>query len=323
MARPQAIPPMLAFARDVRPSGPGWAWELKWDGVRAIATVANGQIELFNRRLLPVTHRYPELVNGDAFGRHRLVVDGEIVATDDEGLPSFQRLQSRMHLDNRRQIAELSAQFPTSFMAFDVMHIDGRSLVEEPYTVRRAELASLAAHGLPPGWHAPANSAGDAAPMWEVAVQYGLEGVVAKRLDSRYEPGRRSGAWVKVKRTSRSELVVGGWLEGLGRRAGRVGSLAVGYYPAGGDASSAKLAYAGKVGSGLAERDLDAFADAFARIATDESPFAGPVERGVHFVKPVVVVEVRFTEWTEMGTMRHPVFIGVRTDKDPKDVHRD
>ena len=310
---------MLAFARDLRPSGPGWAWELKWDGVRAIATVADSQIELFNRRLLPVTHRYPELLEGDAFGRHRIVLDGEIIATDDAGLPSFQRLQARMHLDNRRQIAELTATVPAAFMAFDVMHLDGQSLVEEPYSVRRTELARVAADGLPPGWHSPGNSVGDPAPMWDVAEQFGLEGVVAKRLDSRYEPGRRSGAWVKVKRTNRNELVVGGWLEGMGRRSGRVGSLAVGYYEAGGT----KLAYAGKVGSGLAERDLDAFADAFARIATDESPFEGPVERGVHFVHPVVVVEVRFTEWTETGTMRHPVFIGVRTDKDPKDVHRE
>ncbi len=314
---------MLAFARAIRPSGPAWAWELKWDGVRAVATVAGGEIELFNRRLLPVTHRYPELVHGAAFGTRRLVLDGEIVATEpDTGRPSFQLLQSRMHLDNRRQIDELAASVPASYMVFDLVHLDGRSLIEEPYTVRRAELAALASHGLPPGWHAPGNAVGDAAPMWDITEQYGLEGVVAKRLDSRYEPGRRSGAWVKVKRTNRMEMVVGGWLEGLGRRAGRVGSLAVGYYPTGGGAN-AKLLYAGKVGSGLAERDLDALAGAFARIATDESPFAGPIERGVHFVQPVVVAEVRFTEWTDTGTMRHPVFMGLRTDKDPRDVHRE
>jgi bifunctional non-homologous end joining protein LigD len=297
---------------------------MKWDGVRAIATVANGEIELFNRRLLPVTYRYPELVQADALAGRRLVLDGEIVATDEEGRPSFQLLQSRMHLDNRRQIAELSATVPASFMVFDVVHVDGTSLLEEPYTDRRAALANLASHGLPASWHAPAHNVGDPAPMWDIAEQYGLEGVVAKRLDSRYEPGRRSGAWVKVKRTNRAEMVVGGWLEGLGRRAGRVGSLAVGYYPA--DAApGAKLAYAGKVGSGLAERDLDAFADAFARIATDESPFAGPVERerDIRFVQPVVVVEVRFTEWTDLGTMRHPVYMGIRTDKAPHDVHRE
>ncbi|HEY1741194.1 MAG TPA: non-homologous end-joining DNA ligase [Acidimicrobiia bacterium] len=313
---------MLAFNRAVKPSGPAWAWEMKWDGVRAIATVANGEIELFNRRLLPVTHRYPELVHSDPLHDRRLVLDGEIVATDDDGRPSFQLLQSRMHLDNRRQIAELSATVPASFMVFDVMHLDGESLLEEPYTERRAALASLAAHGLPTSWHAPAHNVGDPTPMWDIAEQYGLEGVVAKRLDSRYEPGRRSGAWVKVKRTNRAEMVVGGWLGGLGRRAGRVGSLAVGYYSS--DAGpGTKLQYAGKVGSGLAERDLDAFAEAFARIATDESPFAVPVERGVHFVQPLVVVEVRFTEWTDLGTMRHPVYMGVRTDKTPTDVHRE
>src|SRR3954468_4423126 len=262
MARPQPVAPMLAITRPARPSGAAWAWEMKWDGVRAIATYADGEIELFNRRMLPVTHRYPELLHADSLADHTLVLDGEIgPAEPDPGRPIFQRLQARMHLDDRRQIAELAASVPTSFMAFDLLHLDGTSLLDEPYTVRRTELAALASHGLPVGWHAPAHSTGDPAPMWDIAERFGLEGVVAKRLDARYEPGRRSGAWVKVKRTNRAEMVVGGWLEGLGRRAARVGSLAVGYYPTEGDAS--KLQYAGKVGSGLAERDLDAFADAF------------------------------------------------------------
>src|SRR4051794_1399051 len=197
MARPQPVAPMLAVTR-ARPSGPAWAWEMKWDGVRAIATYGDGEVELFNRRVLPVTHRYPELVRGDALGEHSLVLDGEIVATDDSGRPSFQRLQARMHLDDRRQIAELTASVPASFMVFDLLHLDGDSLVDEPYTVRRAALASLASHGLPPGWHAPAHSVADPAPMWDIAEQFGLEGIVAKRLDARYEPGRRSANWIKV-----------------------------------------------------------------------------------------------------------------------------
>jgi bifunctional non-homologous end joining protein LigD len=316
---------MLASTRPTPPSGAQWGWEMKWDGVRAIATLHDGEIEVFNRRVLPVTHRYPELLHAadTGIGAHSLVLDGEIVATDeDTGRPSFQRLQARMHLDDRRQIAELASTVPTSFMVFDVMHADGAWLLDEPYVARRARLLQLAAGGLPVGWYAPAHSVGDPTPMTEIAEQFGLEGVVAKRLDARYEPGRRSGAWVKVKRTNQLELVVGGWLEGLGRRAGRVGSLAVGYYPLGGGPSD-RLEFAGKVGSGLAERDLDAFADAFARITTDTSPFSGPVERGVRFVQPLVVVEVRFTEWTDVGTLRHPVFLGVRTDKDPRDVHRE
>ncbi len=314
---------MLAVTRPVAPSGDRWGWELKWDGVRAMATVHDGIVELFNRRVLPVTHRYPELLQGDALRGQSLLLDGEIVATEhDTGRPNFHLLQARMHLEDRQEIADLASQAAVSFMVFDVLHLDGRTLVDEPYTARRAALANVASHGLPPGWHVPAHAVGASTATWDIAVQYGLEGVVAKRLDSRYEPGRRTGAWVKVKRISRCELVVGGWQEGAGRREGRVGSLALGYYPTDNSALLG-LKFAGKVGSGFSERDLDALGAALARIRTDTSPFAAPVEHDIHFVQPVIVVEVSFTEWTDLATLRHPVFVGVRTDKEPRDVHRD
>jgi bifunctional non-homologous end joining protein LigD len=160
---------------------------------------------------------------------------------------------------------------------------------------------------------------GDGAATIDISKQFGLEGVVAKRLDSRYEPGKRSGAWVKVKNARRQEFVVGGWQPGEGGRTGTIGSLLIGYYNDNGE-----LHYAGKVGSGLSGAWIEQLAASFDGHRRTDSPFTtGRIPKGVEFVDPLVVIEVRFTEWTSVGNVRQPTFLGIRTDKDPRDVRRE
>jgi bifunctional non-homologous end joining protein LigD len=266
-----------------------------------------------------VTHRYPELRKlGETLGAREVVLDGEIVAFDDKARPSFERLQRRMHVESESQIRRLMSEVPVVYVLFDVLWLDGHSLMEEPYEARRAALLQLGLNG--PSWQTPPNEVGDGSATLEVSTRFGLEGVVAKRVDSRYEPGRRSGAWLKVKHSLRQEFVVGGWQPGEGGRAGSIGSLLVGYYN-----DDGKLAYAGKAGSGLSGAWIAELTRLFERCARDTSPFeAGPKPpKGVRFVEPVLVVEVKFTEWTSAGNIRQPTFLGTRPDKDPHDVVRE
>jgi bifunctional non-homologous end joining protein LigD len=183
-----------------------------------------------------------------------------------------------------------------------------------PYEERRELLDGLGLSGS--HWRTPAHHVGDGAAMVEASREQGLEGVVAKRLDSRYEPGRRSSAWLKVKNRPSQEAVVGGWLPGQGRREDRIGSLAVGYYEAD------ELRYAGQVGSGFKEDDLQRLAGLLEPLRREGSPFAGSRQppKGTIFAEPRLVVEVEFAEWTRSKTLRAPVFKGVRDDKDPQDV---
>jgi bifunctional non-homologous end joining protein LigD len=205
---------------------------------------------------------------------------------------------------------------PVTYVLFDVLWLDGHSTMDLPYADRRARLRELELNGA--SWQTPPHEVGDGSATSEVSLRFGLEGVVAKRLDARYEPGRRSHAWVKVKNQLRQEFVVGGWQPGEKGRTGSIGSLLVGYYE--GDV----LNYAGKVGSGLSGAVIADLERRFAESARDDSPFAaGRVPKGVRFVDPAVVVEVRFTEWTASGNIRHPTFLGIRTDKSPREVVRE
>jgi len=313
---PGDLRPMLATASDALPTGAEWAFEMKWDGVRAIAVVERSRVRLASRNGNDVTVAYPEIqALGDALDLPA-VLDGEIVAVDDAGRASFQRLQARMHLRDPGAIEQIARQVPVAYMVFDLLWLDGHLVTDAAYAQRRGLLADLALRG--PSWQSPPAS-DDGEEAFAISRQLGFEGVVAKRIDSRYEPGRRSTAWRKVKHQRQQEFVVGGWLEGEGSRGGRIGALLIGYYD-NGDA----LKYAGRVGTGFTEAELDRLAGLLAPLATAENPFADKgLPRDSHFVAPELVAQVRFTEWTEGGRIRHPAYLGLRDDKSPADVRRE
>jgi bifunctional non-homologous end joining protein LigD len=315
---PTDLRPMSATLGKRAPTGDGWAWELKWDGIRALGYVDGGRLRLVTRNGNEVTHRYPELRKlGESLGTRDVVLDGEIVAFDDNSRPSFERLQQRMHVENDAAIRRLVNEVPVVYMLFDLLWLDGRSTVTLPYAERRAQLLELGLTG--PSWQTPPHEVGDGSATVGVSKRYQLEGVVAKRLDSVYEPGKRSGSWVKVKNSLRQEFVVGGWQPGEGGRTGSIGSLLLGYYD-----DDGHLHYAGKAGSGLSGASIVELARLFDRCARDTSPFdTGTPPRGVRFVEPVLVVEVKFTEWTSTGIVRQPTFLGVRPDKEPREVMRE
>jgi bifunctional non-homologous end joining protein LigD len=308
---------MLATSGSMPADPDRWAFEVKWDGVRALAFVESGTVNLVSRNGRDITGGYPELgALGSAVGCDA-VLDGEIVAFDERGRPSFQVLQSRMHVRQPAEVARLSASVPVMYVAFDVLWLDGRDITDRPWRERRRVLEDLELAG--PSWQVPASHVGTGEALVAATAAQGLEGVVAKRVDSTYEPGRRSRSWIKLKNQRRQELVVGGWLPGEGGRQGRIGALVVGYHDEGG-----RLQLAGKVGTGFTDKMLAELAAKLSPLVRDDSPFAAPSPwPGVRYVDPVLVAEVEFTEWTRDGTLRHPSFKGLRDDKDPGSVVRE
>jgi bifunctional non-homologous end joining protein LigD len=316
---PERIVPMMARASTELPRPESeWAFEVKWDGVRAIAYVRPGRLRLESRNLREITDSYPE-VRGllRDLGMREAVLDGEIVAFDDSGRPSFERLQRRMHVTAAASVKRLAASNPVVYAIFDLLYLDGESLMELPYSERRARLEHLGLGG--PAWRVPSVHVGDGARLLEATREQGLEGLIAKRLTARYEPGRRSGAWLKVKHTSRQELVIAGWLPGEGRRAERIGALLVGYNRDG------QFVYAGRVGTGFTEATLEDLSERLQPLRRRDSPFDGApkLPREAVFVEPRLVAEVEFREWTEDGVMRAPSFKGLRQDKSPRQVTRE
>jgi bifunctional non-homologous end joining protein LigD len=302
---PEHLVPMLARLSTLPPDDEHWGYEIKWDGVRAVAYASgDGSVRLESRNLNDLTGRYREAAAiGSALGGRTAVLDGEVVAFDDQGRPSFQRLQGRDR--------------PVVYMAFDLLYLDGESLMRLPYTERRARLEALALDGA--AWRTPAYHAGEGQALFEASAAQGLEGVVAKRLDSPYEPGRRGGSWLKIKNTRRQELVIGGWLPGEGRRHGRIGALLVGYYDYAG--AEPELRFAGKVGTGFDAKELERLEDLLATLRRHDSPFAGRQPKGAaQFVEPVLVAEIEFNEWTRDNMLRHPSYKGLRDDKRAVDV---
>jgi bifunctional non-homologous end joining protein LigD len=316
---PKQLKPMLATLSSRLPSDQdAWAHEIKWDGVRAIAYVEGGHLRLESRNLREITSHYPELrALGPELGSTDIVLDGEIVAFDQGGRPSFERLQSRMHLASESQIRRRMADTPVTYLIFDLLYLDGRSLIDRPYAERRERLDALELEG--PTWQTPSNHRGEAEALLGLTEERGLEGLVAKRLDSRYLPGRRSRAWLKVKNTRSQELVVGGWLPGQGRRAETIGAILVGYHEQ--VEGERRLRYAGRVGSGFTEAELERLAKLLGPLEIPESPFEGrqPPKQAV-FVEARLVAEIAFREWTAARTLRAPVYKGLRTDKDPAEV---
>ncbi len=312
---PERLVPMLARLGQLPADERQWSFEVKWDGVRAIAYVQPGRLRLESRNLNEVTDAYPE-VRGmlRALGMREAVLDGEIVAFDEAGRPSFGRLQRRMHVSSPAAVRRLVASTPVVYAIFDLLYLDGHSLMELPYAQRRERLDGLELAG--PAWRVPAAHPGEGSLLLEATRAQGLEGIVAKRLDSRYEPGRRSGAWLKIKHTLRQELVIGGWIPGEGRRSERIGALLMGYY------DGPRFRFAGRVGTGFTERVLEDLAARLAPLRRDRSPFdrVPKLPRNTVFVEPRLVAEVEFREWTEDRVMRAPSFKGLREDKQPRDV---
>ncbi|HEU4658216.1 MAG TPA: DNA ligase D [Capillimicrobium sp.] len=314
---PETLVPMLAKAGHLPPASEAdrWAFEIKWDGVRALVFSEPGRIRLLSRNGRDVTGGYPELRPlNRALSHHSAILDGEIVAFDADGRPSFGRLQQRMHVRGESQVRRLAKDHPVVLVLFDLLWLDGHSLMGLPYDERRAWLEALELTG--PAWQTPAAHHGDGAALLQATAAQGLEGLIAKRRDSVYEPGRRTTCWIKVKNVNRQEVVIAGWEPGEGRRENRIGALVVGVH----DEPGGPLRYAGKVGTGFTEAMLDELRARLEPLRTDERPFGRSGPRKAIWVRPELLAEVEFTEWTSDGMLRHPSFKGLRDDKPADDV---
>lgn len=337
---PRTLEPMLATAAKRPPSGEDWAFELKWDGVRALVYgETDAAARVCARRGDDVSDRYPELAQlGARLGGRAAILDGEVVAFDEDGAPSFGLLQRRMGLTDAARIRRRAAETPVTYVAFDLLWLDGSSLLGEPYEHRRERLAALELDG--PSWQTPRHHLGDGEALLEAVRERGLEGVVAKRLASPYRPGRRSADWVKVQNRRRQELVIGGWMPGEGARRRQVGSLLVGYWDSTPQEAERlgrpqRLVYAGGVGTGFTQQILEQLTARLAPLDRETSPFeagwdpqvkyaARARERGgLRWCEPELVCEVEFTQWTHEDTLRAAAFKGLRDDKGPREVVRE
>ncbi len=318
---PRAIKPMLAELGQLPREDSQWSFELKWDGIRAIAYLEDGAVRLESRNGNDLSSSFPELeALGAAFSHRRLVLDGEIVAFGPDGRPSFQALQPRIHSADRLKSARLAQEQPVTYIVFDLLYADGRLLAGESYLDRREALESLGLGG-GTAWELSARFDGPGADILRASKEQGLEGVVCKKNDSLYRLGRRSPEWTKVKNLRTQEVVVGGFTSGQGRRAEQIGSLLLGIFEEG------ALRYVGQVGTGFTDRLLKELAALLSPLVIEESPFAGGVParyaRGATWVEPRLVGEVAFGEWTKDGRLRHPAWRGLRDDKEPAEVVRE
>jgi bifunctional non-homologous end joining protein LigD len=294
------------------PDGPEWLFEVKWDGMRLLADVADGRVRLSSRSERDVTANFPELAALTDLAPD-VLLDGEVVLLEN-GVPSFAALADRMHGPVAPRIAQAR---PVTFMVFDVLRLYGVPLLERPFAERRGTLERLDLTPIPVLSLSPTYT--DGAALLEVTRQRGMEGVVAKRRDGVYRPGRRSPTWTKVTHRHSQACLVGGWRPERSS-ANRIGALLLGV-PAG-----AALRYVGRVGSGLAgERVQRVLRERLSQVPVP--PFAGPLPRaetvGARWCEPLTVVEVGHTGWTEAGRLWHPVFRGVRDDLDPAHVERE
>jgi bifunctional non-homologous end joining protein LigD len=305
---------MLATPGTLPADGHRWAFEFKWDGMRAIACVIDGTVRATSRNGQDLLGRFPELGElAEALGGRDAVLDGEIVATDAAGRPDFGLLQHRIADAGASGTA---ARIPVSYLVFDLLYLDDAWLTGAPWDARRDALEGLGLAG-PHLAVPPAFRDADGAQVLAAGRARQLEGVVAKRRDAPYRPGVRSPAWVKIKHRRTQEVVVGGWTDGRGALSGNLGALLVGIPSPGG------LAYAGKVGTGFDDAARRRILGALQPHEQTASPFAArlPADVGAaHFVAPVLVGEVRFSEWTAAGRLRHPSWRGWRTDKRPEEV---
>jgi bifunctional non-homologous end joining protein LigD len=301
----------------VIPGGPEWAHEIKWDGMRILAEVADDRLVLWSRNENDVTASFPELTTLAGPGMpDDMLLDGEVV-TLDAGIPSFSSLSERMHVSNPNKARRLAVAQPVTFMVFDLLRLDGVDLTGRALAQRRAVLEQSDLAGsrvqVPPTY-------GDGEALRAATLEQGLEGVVSKRLASRYSPGRRSPDWLKFAHRGSRSVVIGGWrLET--DSANRLGAVLVG------TPTSEGLAYLGRVGSGLAGRAQSALLKALRPLTIGTSPFADEVPqvdaRGTLWVKPELVVEVQSLGLSAQGRLRHPAYRGLRADLSPDDLLND
>ena len=326
---PSKLDAMLAKPGQVPESDSNeWAYEIKWDGVRVLGYADRGRWCMLSRRLEDVSARYPELeAIAEALGDHSAILDGEVVALDEEGRPRFQLIQSRMGLTSPAAVKAKAKLQPVDYVIFDLLHLDGHCVRDLAYVQRRELLEGLGLDG--PRWRTPRYRHGGGADLLEAARRQGLEGIVSKRCDSPYRPGKRTGEWIKTRVWRRQEFVIGGYIPGEGSRAKRVGSVLVGYYDKRnselGNGKKQTLRFAGGVGSGLKESDLDYLTKELRKRERADSPFdvghpTGPKARFAVWCEPELVCEVSWTEWTNEGTLRQPAFKGMRDDKDHREV---
>ncbi|WP_433590628.1 non-homologous end-joining DNA ligase [Nocardia sp. CA-145437] len=304
--------PMLATGGPP-PGGPGWAVEMKWDGVRTIAIREAGECTLLSRNGNDVSAAYPEIITAlkELPGKGSLILDGEIVAPDRDGAPSFGRLQRRMHVV--RPGEQLIGEVPVRFFVFDVLRVDDLDVTGETYLQRRERLAGLPLNeplSAPPHWLDV-----DAAQLLEVAREHRIEGVVSKRTDSVYLPGRRSPAWIKTPLRQNTEVVVAGWTPGAGAFGTTFGSLIMGAHD-----ETGRLVYLGNVGTGFTQAARRVLRGALDGITVSAAPFDPPPPEaagaGWHWVDPILVADVEYREYSG-ERLRMPSWKGLRTDKPP------
>jgi bifunctional non-homologous end joining protein LigD len=300
---------MLATPGEL-PTEPGWGFEFKWDGIRAIAAIDGGNVRLYARSGTNITVAYPELA-GLGTAVPSAVLDGEIVALDDAGRPSFPALAERMHVRDAHLAEELAKARPATYMIFDVLRLDGSDLCDLAYKQRRSVLDALGLASL--RWLTPPMYA-DGSIIRAAADENRLEGVVAKRLTSVYRSGVRTRDWIKFKTNQTAEFVVGGWRPGVRT----LGALFVGVMADG------AFVYRGRVGGGISEASQRALLAALRPLVADRSPFAVEVPEAetqdATWVRPELVIEVRYSEETPDGRLRFPRFLRIRPDLTPGDV---
>jgi bifunctional non-homologous end joining protein LigD len=319
-APPPDLRPMLATSGSLPSSDSGWAYEMKWDGLRALALISGDRVRLTSRTSRDITHVYPELAGlAAAAGSQYAVLDGEIVALGADGWPDFEALQQRMNIGAAAPARKLAAEVPVTYLAFDLLWLNG-PLLDLPYSRRRALLEGLGLNGA--NWQVPPSFTEESgADLQVVSREHRLEGIMAKRLQSRYEPGRRSTSWRKIKNVRSQEVVIGGWKPGEGGRAGWIGSLLVGVYDGG------ELIYSGHVGTGFSQQTLRLLREKLAPLRRSTSPFGATVPpedaRYAQWAEPVLVAEVEFADWTKSGRLRAPSYKGLRDDKSAAEVIRE
>jgi bifunctional non-homologous end joining protein LigD len=325
---PRSIEPMQGTLTKKPFSAPDWYFEPKLDGVRAIAFIEDGKVKLCSRRGLDTTKQYPEVA--EELGLQvdkQMVLDGEIVAMNEKGVPSFQHIQQRLGLQRESDIRRMMQDLPVVYYVYDVLYTDGYDLRGAPLSDRK----TLLKQRLLPTNHVRLldHFEEDGEDAYEAAIAFGMEGVMAKKRDSVYEPGKRSKAWLKVKGTTEDEFVIGGFTGGAGGRNNTFGSVLVGHYN-----DDGKLVYVGHVGTGFNDKTLKALRSRLEELKTEASPFDVMQPGSMRFsrptkdqpttwVKPELVARVKFAEWTNDGHLRAPSFQGLRDDKAPKDVRRE
>jgi len=310
--------PMLATSVDRPFTRDGWLFELKWDGVRALAAVGDGSLRVAGRSGRDETARYPELKALSAALRgHSAIVDGEIVVLDDDGRPSFERLQSRINVSRDSDIRRAMRDNPATYVVFDILELDGRELISTALRIRKKTLKDVLS--AVPGVVYADHVERDGESFFSLITERGIEGMIGKRADSTYQPGRRSSDWVKVKAWQTQSCVVAGWTGGRGRRSEQLGALVLGVYD--GD----RLVHCGQVGTGFDDamlRTLRSHLEPMTQAASALDPAPRTAEPAT-WVHPELVCEVRHAGWTKQGILRHPAFLGIRDDVWPRDCRRE